>query len=92
MDGVIVSMFVLMLYVNGDIKEYMGHHENSRGEWVEMGMTGCLAMKRTLKRNGWRNSATGRTRYVCEKRSALIKKNHKGLPVVVGILSGGFLK
>ena len=49
----IVSMFVLLLFVNGDIKEFMGHHENDKGQWVEMGMSGCLSMRRTLKRNGW---------------------------------------
>ena len=44
-------MFVLLLYINDNLKEYMGHWENpSTGQWVEMGMSGCLSMKRTLKR------------------------------------------
>ena len=48
-------MFVLILYLNGGIIEFMGHHEKD-GEWVEMGVPGCLAMKRTLSRNGWKDS------------------------------------
>ena len=46
-------MFVLLLYMNDNLKEWMGHYENDSGQWVEMGMSGCLSMQRTLKRNGW---------------------------------------
>ena len=49
-------MFVLMLFLNGNVIEFMGHHENEKGEWVEMGVPGCLAMKRTLSRNGWKDN------------------------------------
>jgi len=82
----VVSMFVLILFINGEIKEFMGHHENNKGQWVEMGMSGCLGMKRTLKRNGWRDSSSGKTRFVCEKHKVLVKDNHKGLPTVVKIV------
>ena len=51
-------MFVLMLFLNGNLIEFMGHHENEKGEWVEMGVPGCLAMKRTLSRNGWKITPT----------------------------------
>ena len=40
---IIKTMFVLILYLNGGIIEFMGHHEKD-GEWVEMGVPGCLAM------------------------------------------------
>ena len=29
-------MFVLLLYMNDNLKEWMGHYENDGGEWVEM--------------------------------------------------------
>ena len=35
---VIKTMFVLMLFLNGNVIEYMGHYENEKGEWVEMGV------------------------------------------------------
>ena len=57
-------MFVLLLYINDNLKEYMGHYENDSGEWVEMGMSGCLSMKRTLKRNGWKDTASGKTDFL----------------------------
>ena len=80
-------MFVLLLYINNDIKEYMGHWENpTTGEWVEMGMSGCLSMKRTLKRNGWKDTASGKTRFTCEKRSVELKLNKEGKPVVARIV------
>ncbi len=60
-------MFVLLLYMNDNLKEWMGHYENDSGQWVEMGMSGCLSMKRTLKRNGWKDTASGKTRFTCEK-------------------------
>ena len=49
-------MFVLLLYMNDNLKEWMGHYENDAGQWVEMGVSGCLSMKRTLK------EMAGRTR------------------------------
>ena len=33
-------MFVIMLFINGNVIEYMGHYENEQGEWVEMGVPG----------------------------------------------------
>jgi hypothetical protein len=64
----------------------MGHHENSAGKWVEMGMGGCLKMKRNLKRNGWKDSYTGRTRFACEKRKVEIGPNWEKLLVVKKLL------
>ena len=80
-------MFVLLLYINNDIKEYMGHWENpTTGEWSILGMSGCLSMKRTLKRNGWKDTASGKTRFTCEKRSVELKLNKEGKPVVARVL------
>ena len=80
-------MFVLLLYINNDIKEYMGHWENpTTGEWSELGMSGCLSMKRTLKRNGWKDTASGNTRFTCEKRSVELKLNKEGQPVVARVV------
>ena len=46
-------LFVLVLYMNGIAKEYMGYWEDPvTKEWVEMGLPGCRAMKSTLKRQG----------------------------------------
>ena len=60
MTVTIATLLVLVLYINDVPKEWMGHHENKNaGKWVEMGMGGCLKMKRTLKRNGWKDSYTG---------------------------------
>ena len=77
---------VLVLYINDVPKEFMGHHENSAGKWVEMGMGGCLKMKRNLKRNGWKDSYTGRTRFACEKRKVEIGPNWEKLLVVKKLL------
>ena len=79
-------MFVLLLYMNDNLMEWMGHYENDSGEWVEMGMAGCLSMKRTLKRNGWTDTASGKTRFTCEKRSVELKLNKEGKPVVARIV------
>ena len=49
MTATIATLLVLVLYINDVPKEWMGHHENTAGKWVEMGMGGCLKMKRTLK-------------------------------------------
>ena len=79
-------MFVLLLYMNDNLKEWMGHYENDSGEWVEMGMSGCLSMKRTLKRNGWKDTASGKTRFTCEKRTVELKTNNEGNIVVAKVL------
>ena len=83
---IIKVMFILMLLLDGNLIEYMGHHENSDGEWVEMGVPGCLAMKRTLARNGWKDSTSGETRYACEKHQVAVEDNWEGREVVRKIL------
>ena len=87
MTATIATLLVLVLYINDVPKEWMGHHENTAGKWVEMGMGGCLKMKRTLKRNGWKDSYTGKTRFVCEKHDVELGLNHEGLIVVKKILT-----
>ena len=52
-----------------------------------MGMGGCLKMKRNLKRNGWKDSYTGKTRFACEKHKVQLGKNHEGVIVVKKILT-----
>ena len=42
-------MFVLLLYMNDNLKEWMGNYENDKGEGVQLGVSGCLSMKRRLK-------------------------------------------
>ena len=74
MTTTIATIMVLVLYINDVPKEFMGHHENKAGKWVEMGMSGCLQMKRTLKRNGWKDSFTGQTRFACEKRITQVEE------------------
>ena len=86
MTVTIATIMVLVLYINDVPKEFMGHHENSAGKWVEMGMGGCLKMKRTLKRHGWKDSYTGRTRFACEKRKVEIGPNWEKLLVVKKLL------
>ena len=83
---IIKVMFILMLFLDGNLIEYMGHHENSDGEWVEMGVPGCLAMKRTLARNGWKDSTSGETRYACEKHKVAVEHNSEGREVVRKVL------
>ena len=87
MTATIVTLMVLVLYINDIPKEWMGHHENSAGKWVEMGMGGCLKMKRNLKRNGWKDSYTGKTRFACEKHEVQLGENHEGVIVVKKILT-----
>ena len=54
-------MFILMLYLNGAPIEFMGHWEDpSTGEWTELGVPGCLSMRRSLERNGWKDSQAER--------------------------------
>jgi hypothetical protein len=86
MTATIATIMVLVLYINDVPKEFMGHHENKSGEWVEMGTGGCLKMKRTLKRNGWKDSYTGKTRFACEKRKVEIGPNWEKLLVVKKLL------
>ena len=86
MSVTIATIMVLVLYINDVPKEWMGHHENKNGEWVEMGLSGCLQMKRTLKRNGWKDSFTGKTRFVCAKHKVELGLNHEDVIVVKKIL------
>ena len=83
---IIKVMFILMLFLDGNLIEYMGHHVNSEGQWVEMGVPGCLAMKRTLARNGWKDSTSGETRYACEKHKVAVEDNWEGREVVRKVL------
>ena len=83
---IIKTMFILMLFLDGNLIEYMGHHENEQGEWVEMGVPGCLSMKRTLARNGWKDSDSGQTRYACEKHKVAVEENWEGREVVRKVL------
>ena len=53
---------------------------------VEMGVPGCLAMKRTLSRNGWKDNADTNTRYACEKHEVAVEDNWEGREVVRKIL------
>jgi len=85
-SATIATIMVLVLYINDVPKEWMGHHENKNGEWVEMGLSGCLQMKRTLKRNGWKDSFTGKTRFVCAKHKVELGLNHEDVIVVKKIL------
>ena len=86
MSVTIAKIMVLVLYINDVPKEWMGHHENKNGECVEMGLSGCLQMKRTLKRNGWKDSFTGKTRFVCAKHKVELGLNHEKVIVVKKIL------
>ena len=86
MTATIATLIVLVLYINDVPKEWMGHHEVN-GRWGEMGTMGCLKMKRNLKRNGWKDSYTGRTRFACEKHEVELGPNHEGLIVVKKILT-----
>jgi hypothetical protein len=79
------TLFILILYLRGVPLEFMGHHD-IQGQWREMGMTGCLSMKRTLKRNGWRDSDSVDTRYSCERRKVLVETDGQGRAKVVRIV------
>ena len=81
---IIKTLFVLMLFLNGNVIEFMGHYENEQGEWVEMGVPGCLAMKRTLARNGWKDREWAR--YACEKHKVAVEDDWEGREVVRKIL------
>jgi len=43
-------------------------------------------MKRTLKRNGWKDTASGKTRFTCEERMVELKINKDGNVVVAKVL------
>jgi len=50
-----------------------------------MGMSGCLQVKRTLKRNGWKDNLDGTTRYACERKEVELKTNWEGNEIVASI-------
>ena len=81
-----VEMWVLLLFLDNNLKEYAGHQESAKGEWVEMGMSGCLRMRRSLQRNGLADTASGRTRVTCENRMVELKTNREGKIVVARVL------
>ena len=79
------TLFVLVFYMNGIIKEHMAYWEEPvTKEWVEMGLSGCLTMKRTLKRQGWHDSEGGR--YACEKRVVETRIDWEGKKVIAKIV------
>ena len=81
------EMFVLLLFLDDRLKEYAGHCEHpSTREWVELGISGCLSMRRTLRRNGMANSESGKTRLTCEKRTVELVTNREGKIVVAKVL------
>ena len=80
------EMFVLLLFLNNNLKEYAGHYENDKGQWVQMGLSQCLRMRRTLRRNGLADTASGKTRVTCEKRMVELKTNREGKIVVAKVL------
>ena len=79
-------MFVLLLYMNDNLKEWMGHYENDNGQWVQLGMYGWLCMKRRFMRYGWKDTVSGKTRFTCEKRTVELKLNKDGNIVVSKVL------
>ena len=80
------EMFVLLLFLNNNLKEYAGHYENDKGQWVQMGLSQCLRRRRTLRRNGLADTASGKTRVTCEKRMVELKTNREGKIVVAKVL------
>ena len=79
------TLFILILYMKGVPLEYMGHHD-VRGQWQEMGMAGCLSVKRTLKRNGWRDTDGSGARYSCERRMVYVETGSDGRHRVMKII------
>lgn len=76
-----VVLFTLVLYMNDAPKEWMAYWEDPvTKEWSEMGLPGCLAMKRTLKRQGWLDTKGGR--YACERRRVTTRENWEGKTVI----------
>ena len=81
------ALFVLLLYINGSVREHMGYWEDpNTGSWTELGISGCLAMKRTLKRQGWKDLPSGQTRFSCEKRTVELKTDSDGNIVIAKVL------
>ena len=79
------TLFVLVLYMNGIAKEHMAYWEDPvTKEWVEMGLPGCLAMKRTLKRQGWHDTDGGR--YACKKLTVETRIDWEGKKVIARII------
>jgi len=81
----IETLFILILYLRGVPLEYMGHHD-VRGRWQEMGLTGCLSVRRTLKRNGWLDNDSIDTRYACEQRKVFVEQDADSRHKVVRIV------
>ena len=79
------TLFILILYLKGVPIEYMGHRDG-RGQWQEMGRGGCLSMKRTLRRNGWRDKEGSGTRYSCEHRKVYVETGSDGRQRVTKII------
>ena len=77
-----VILFTLVLYLgNPPVEsEWMAFHEDASGEWQKLNLGGCLAMRRTLARQGWRDSDGGR--YACEKRRVTTRVNWEGNTVI----------
>ena len=84
------TLFVLIFYINGVVKEYMGYWENPvTREWTTLQLSGCLAMKRTLRDKGFHSSGkskTGNTRYACEKHTVETRLNYEGNKVIARII------
>lgn len=81
----IVTMIVLVLYLNGSPIEFLGHTERADGNWHRLSIGECLAFKRTLRRNGWRDNASKTTRYSCEERTVKVGPNYEGKEIVKGL-------
>ena len=77
-----VILFTLGLYLGNPpvASEWMAFYENDAGEWTEMNLAGCLSMRRTLARQGGRDSEGGR--YACEKRRVTTRVNWEGNTVI----------
>jgi len=81
-----LTMIVLILYLNGSPIEFLGHTERADGTWARVTISECLSYKRTLKRAGWKDSASGTTRYACEKREVKVGPNYEGKEIVKELL------
>ena len=79
------TLFILILYMKGVPLEYKGHLD-VRGQWQELGMAGCLSVKRTLKRNGWRDTDGSGARYSCERRKVYVETGSDGRHRVMKII------
>ena len=78
----IVTMIVLVLYLNGSPIEFLGHTERADGTWARITVGECLSYKRTLKRN---DNASKTTRYSCEERTVKVGPNYEGKEIVKGL-------